>query len=121
MHGKAIDRPLNSAKMTRALSMAPGRMPSSVADSYRALVSDDTRGKPGLAGLKKPAAGVVRSTPQSTRPSAAPSPMSRPSRPGKKRSYVEESFVGYGEGFGDDNTGDDDRGYAKKKRRKVRG
>ncbi|KAF1817261.1 Rox3-domain-containing protein [Eremomyces bilateralis CBS 781.70] len=121
VHSKAIDRPRNNARMARALSMAPGRMPNSVSETYRALVSDDIRNKPATVAMKKPAGTVsgVRSAPSSARPSAAPSPMSRPSRSGKKRSYVDESFVGY-EGFGEEATGDDDRGYSKKKRRKVR-
>jgi Rox3 mediator complex subunit len=52
----------------------------------------------------------------------------RPKRAGKKRSYVDDSFEGYGEGFGDDDgelddgAFDDDEdggGSARKKRKKV--
>ncbi|GME24944.1 rox3 family protein [Neofusicoccum parvum] len=58
------------------------------------------------------------------RPSPGAKAVARPDRNGKKRSYVESSFKGYGEGFGDDvgeSTGGEDNGRgagAKKKRRK---
>ncbi|OJD37575.1 rox3 family protein [Diplodia corticola] len=60
------------------------------------------------------------------RPSPATKAAIRPDRAGKKRSYLDSSFKGYGEGFGDDDgvgesTGGEDNGRgagAKKKRRK---
>lgn len=63
--------------------------------------------------------------------SAAPSPTTtdyastRPKRTGKKRSYHDSSFIGYGEGFADDDgnsvqSTDESGKTGKKKRRKVR-
>ncbi|KAF4306452.1 Mediator complex subunit Med19 [Botryosphaeria dothidea] len=61
------------------------------------------------------------------RPANGPKTAVRPDRAGKKRSYLDSSFKGYGEGYGDDDgvgesTGGEDNGRgagAKKKRRKV--
>ena len=110
--------------LDRALSMAPGPLPAAEAQHFRAyLATDDSiKAKPAaeLPGKKVTQPGVV------ARSSAAPSPAMRPSRPerqGAKRRYNDSSFMGYSEGFVDDDAtstaGEDDRGGAKKKRKKV--
>jgi hypothetical protein len=110
----------------RAVQMAPGKLPAAEADKWRNLVATDD-------GVKsKAAAEIVAKKPvqpaPNARSSAVPSPALKPSRPersGTKRRYNETSFVGYGEGFADDDIadstgGEDDgrSGITKKKRRK---
>lgn len=112
--------------LDRAVQMAPGKLPAAEADKWRNLVATDD-------GVKsKAAAEIVGKKPVQPAPNArslaVPSPALKPSRPersGTKRRYNETSFVGYGEGFADDDIadstgGEDDgrSGITKKKRRK---
>lgn len=100
--------------------------PRSGADNLRRSVSvTDGLG----AGNGGAAASRGNGTPSATN-SAAPSPTlaqseyasNRPKRSGKKRSYHDNTFTGYGEGYVDDDV-DNDSAYdddgKKKKRRKV--
>jgi hypothetical protein len=129
-HGKSISDGLSGEVLDlldRALQMAPGRLPADRAEKWKTIVAPDdsikpkvTADLPGNRSLQPAPAG---------RHSAAMSPAARASRPersGVKRRYNETSFVGYGEGYGDDDIGDstggeDDgrSGLSKKKRRKV--
>ena len=109
--------------LDQALSMAPGPLPAAETQHFRAyLATDDSaKAKPGaeLPAKKAPQPGVIART------SAAPSPAMKPSRPerqGAKRRYNDSSFMGYSEGFVDDEgastAGEDDRNGSRKKRKK---
>ncbi|KAF2088752.1 Rox3-domain-containing protein [Saccharata proteae CBS 121410] len=124
------------SKINRAVKMTPGKLPPAEVQKWKSRIgTDDGPSKrPATDSLDNPSKKIKHGpTPNpGTRPtSAAPSPAMKPARPertGKKRSYVETSFKGYGEGFADDDptgdsTGAEDAGRlgangSKKKRRK---
>ncbi|EEP81000.1 predicted protein [Uncinocarpus reesii 1704] len=121
----------------RAMKMEPGPVPNN--DYWEDVLGHEKPAKQSatVPQTKKAgdasAAGIIRQpgqangTPMST--SISPVESGRPKRTGKKRSYNDSSFVGYGEGFPDDdmeldgsfysNSEESGRGSAKKKRKKV--
>ncbi|KAK8193323.1 Rox3 mediator complex subunit-domain-containing protein [Phyllosticta capitalensis] len=140
VHGKELERGVNPLmdKLNKALKMTPGKLPPSEETKWKSRIGADE------PSLKRPGGELLdnaakkarigqgslqgRSSATSSpalRPSGAAKPgVVRPDRAGKKRSYVESSFRGYGEGFADDDladsTGgeDDGRGNANKKKRR---
>ena len=104
-----------------ALKMAPGRLPDSKGQKYVSLIGleEPAKVKPfGIDKARKP--GLVP-----VRPSAGGAllldsgPMGRSSR-GKKRSYKDSSFVGYGEGFNDEESDMTDLDSQPFKKRKMK-
>lgn len=110
---------------TRAMQMEPGTVPNS--DFWEDVLGHEKPTKhqgPSDTGKKTAPATGARSSFQPTVPSVSvqEAERARPSR-GRKRHYDDNSFVGYGEGYADD---DDDTGFyssgegtGKKKRKKV--
>lgn len=109
-----FDALLNSA----FAGMAPGALPPSETQRYRAYLGTDeaSKSKAGPEGLAS--RGVQPTSAMATPLNPAISRVSRPERSGSKRSYTDVSFQGYGEGFADDTGGEDDGqgGIAKKRR-----
>lgn len=124
----------------RAMRMEAGTVPNHEywEDALGHEKSSKQGGTPGDTGMRKsigPGAGNSRQPGQSNgTPRAAPTPQSpensRPKRAGKKRSYNDSSFAGYGEGYADDddvdldagsysNSEEGSRASGKKKRKKV--
>ncbi|PGH01552.1 hypothetical protein AJ80_08986 [Polytolypa hystricis UAMH7299] len=119
--------------LTRAMKMEPGRVPNhefweDALGHEKPLKHIDALKKPGGA-----TPGPVRPTTQANGAAPVSTPThnresGRPKRTGKKRSYNDSSFVGYGEGFPDDgddldgglysNSEEGGRGSGKKKRKK---
>jgi hypothetical protein len=114
-----------SAKLKRALEMAPGKLPPDREAFYRNFVNLEDAGatKPtkapnGIDLARKTVIGVHAHT---TPPSPAKG-VRRPERAGAKRSYGDHTFAGYAEGFVDDEDGaetDGPLGHKKKKQRRV--
>lgn len=118
-----IDSALQSMQ-SRAMQLEPGVVPNN--DFWEDVLGHEKPAKnPGPGETSKKSAPIpggrtpmqANSTPRATQEDRA-----RPSR-GRKRHYDDNSFVGYGEGFADD---DDDPGFysnsegtGKKKRKKV--
>ncbi|TPX24312.1 hypothetical protein DIZ76_013658 [Coccidioides immitis] len=119
----------------RAMNFEPGPVPNN--DYWEDVLGHEKPPKQGAAAVqpKKAADTVGGAVRQSTQangtPISTPAPpveSGRPKRAGKKRSYNDSSFVGYGEGFPDDdldmdggfysNSEEGARGSAKKKRKK---
>jgi Rox3 mediator complex subunit len=139
--GKEIEKGLEApfmAKLVRSMSLVPGKLPDREAEHWRnILATDDPIARPP----PKPALAVSSAIPipiaeqkQQMAAKAAASMVGtaavsiteatkvlRPERVGTKRSYKDASFMGYGEGFEDDETDDDGRPLAslRRKRRKV--
>ncbi|KAI0197346.1 Rox3 mediator complex subunit-domain-containing protein [Xylaria flabelliformis] len=131
--GKDIERGFSSAhqsNLTRATTLARGQIPKALWDS--SVLGDLA---PGHASKKTSSDHVPRATAPSTpalsatgatqkaNKSLAPQ-LDRARRLGKKRSYQDTSFEGYGEGYDDDtggySTGDgDDRSNKLKRRKQV--
>jgi hypothetical protein len=115
------------SRFKKALTMAKGLIPKSEWDS--SVLGLDQPAPAQAAAAKSSSGGTPRySGPIAQRPSKVENTR-RPSRNVKKRSYTDDTFAGYGEGYVDDNmvddagysTGDgdrDDRG-AHKRRKKV--
>ncbi|EEQ28654.1 conserved hypothetical protein [Microsporum canis CBS 113480] len=115
----------------RAMKMEPGLTPRN--EYWEDVLGHEKPSKNVAEQLpKKAAAGSFKHTPQSNGTPAAqassaaavPDP-GRPKRAGRKRSYLDSSFVGYGEGFPDDDdlegslySNEDDGSSAGKKKRK---
>jgi hypothetical protein len=141
VRNKEIDRGFSSetrAKLPRAMGMAKGLIPkhtwdSSVlgelspfstgkAEKQTTPAKQATPGTPIPAATVAMAGAVARPKPHQALAQEA----TRPKRAGKKRSYGDSSFEGYGEGFLDDelvgeagySTGEADNGGATVKRRK---
>lgn len=121
-----IDSALYKLQM-RAMKMEPGTVPNN--EYWEDVLGHEKPSKhagggdPGKKAVSAPPANAIRPTGQ---PNGTPVPAeperTRPSR-GRKRHYDDSSFVGYGEGYADD---DDDgvfysnnEGIGKKKRKKV--
>lgn len=117
----------------KAMKLEPGPVPNN--EYWEDILGHEKSAKASTAtaeqSLKKPsfqAPETLRTTSQSngTTPTAE---ASRPKRTGKKRSYNDSSFIGYGEGFPDDDTELDGNLYSnseegsrdlgKKKRKKL--
>lgn len=123
----------------RAMRMEAGTVPNHEQweDALGHEKSTKSGSTPGDTGMRKsigPGTGNGRQGGQSNgTPKATPNQNpenARPKRAGKKRSYNDSSFSGYGEGFADDDDGDVDvgaysnseegsRASGKKKRKKV--
>ncbi|KAK2873918.1 hypothetical protein FQN49_001989 [Arthroderma sp. PD_2] len=113
----------------RAMKMEPGLTPRN--EYWEDVLGHEKPSKNAAEQLpKKAGSGSFRHTPQSNGTPAAqtstvvPDP-GRPKRAGRKRSYHDSSFVGYGEGFPDDDelegsfySNEDDGSSAGKKKRK---
>lgn len=129
VHGKDIkvadmDSALHKLQMN-AMKMEPGPVPNN--DYWEDVLGHEkpskSTGAPETGKKGAAPSTAVRSASQSNgTPAPAEAERSRPSR-GRKRNYDDNSFVGYGEGFADD---DDDvafysntEGVGKKKRKKV--
>jgi Rox3 mediator complex subunit len=114
----SLDRRLDAA-----MKMAPGKLPPQQAHRWNSLIGLDEVAKPKNIVLEKQKAGAS----MSRRPSGAATPIPETNAPvratrGVKRSYQDPSFVGYAEGFGDeesDMTDADSRPLKKKKFGKV--
>jgi hypothetical protein len=136
--GKEIEKGLEgafAAKLVRAMSLAPGKLPEREAEHWRNILATDDPvarppPKPALAAASAPvadqkqqvAAKVAAMAGASAAASVAEAAKAlRPERVGTKRSYKDASFMGYGEGFEDDETDSDGRPLAslRRKRRKV--
>ena len=118
------------AKLDKAVQASPGSLPAMDSNKWKSIIGADEPPtvKPADLTARKPSQGLqvlsesgssVQNTVMSSRPL-------RPERTGKKRSYVDSSFKGYGEGFLDDDivgtsAGEEDSrsSLSKKKRRKV--
>ncbi|KAI1121941.1 Rox3-domain-containing protein [Nemania abortiva] len=129
--GKEIERGFSSAcqsNLTKAMTVARGQIPKSLWDS--SVLGDLA---PGHASKKASSDQVPRATAPSTpalsatgtaqKPTKTLAPqLDRARRLGKKRSYQDSSFEGYGEGYDDDtggySTADGDDRASKLKRRK---
>ena len=120
-----IDSALHNLQM-RAMKMEPGTVPNN--DYWEDVLGHEKPSKHASAGdtgkksVAPPPNGIRITQPNGTPASVSEPDRSRPSR-GRKRHYDDNSFVGYGEGYADD---DDDgafysnsEGIGKKKRKKV--
>lgn len=109
-------------KLAKAMAMAPGKLPPEREAHYRHLISlDDTLAakpavRPSVPGKAVGGAANV-ATPNAA--STEQPKLARPVRQGAKRGYGDASFVGYGDGYGDDdgNGTDGDRRGVKKRRK----
>jgi hypothetical protein len=147
--GKEIEKGLEPAKLARAMAIVPGKLPDREAEQWRQILATDDPAprpppKPALAGPGSVPAAIVEQKQQaaakavamagasavtaaaSSAASAAAAAVAaknaRPERQGTKRSYADASFVGYGEGYDDDETDSDGRSLnIRRKRRKVSG
>jgi len=145
--GKEMEKGLDdafAAKLARAMNLVPGKLPDREAEQWRhILATDDPVPRPppkpalaapsvvptAIAEQKQQAAAKVAAMAGASAATAAASSAAaaaaakaiRPERHGTKRSYSDASFVGYGEGFEDDETDSDGRSLAsvRRKRRKV--
>ncbi|KAI3316907.1 Rox3-domain-containing protein [Xylariaceae sp. AK1471] len=129
--GKDIERGFSAvtqSNLTKATTMARGQIPKALWDN--SVLGDLA---PGLASKKTNSDQVPRTTAPGTPALSAAgitqksnkplvSQVDRARRLGKKRSYQDSSFEGYGEGYDDDtggySTGDGDDRSSKLKRRK---
>jgi hypothetical protein len=120
-----LDSALHDLQM-KAMKMEPGTVPNN--DYWEDVLGHDKPSKHANTGdaIKKAAApansgGRPIGKPNGT-PTAAEPERGRPSR-GRKRHYDDNSFVGYGEGYADDDEDaafySNSEGTGKKKRKKV--
>ncbi|KAL8298781.1 hypothetical protein RB597_007413 [Gaeumannomyces tritici] len=131
VHGKDITAGLSSdvlQNLGRATTMARGPITKRDWDSsvLGDLSSDKAAGKTSSA--KATAPNTPLNLPPMNRPKVGQQPpigdANRPRRAGKKRSYGDSSFEGYGEAFADDqdvgySTGEGDERGGQKRRKKV--
>lgn len=130
VHGKDITAGLSSdvlQNLSRATTMARGPITKRDWDSsvLGDLSSDKAAGK---TSAKATAPNTPLNLPPMSRPKGGQQPpvgdANRPRRAGKKRSYGDSSFEGYGEAFADDqdvgySTGEADERGGQKRRKKV--
>ncbi|KAI0405242.1 Rox3-domain-containing protein [Xylaria palmicola] len=129
--GKDIERGFSSAlqaNLTKATTLARGQIPKALWDSSvlgdlapgNALKKASSDQVPRATAPSTPALSATGGAQKSNKPMA--SQLDRARRLGKKRSYQDSSFDGYGEGYDDDtggySTGDADDRSSKLKRRK---
>ncbi|KAI1811052.1 Rox3 mediator complex subunit-domain-containing protein [Poronia punctata] len=128
--GKGIERglpPAVQSNLTKATHMARGQISKSVWDASVLGELAPSAGK--KANMEQVQRATAPSTPAMSAAGAAQKPnkplvsqADRARRLGKKRSYQDSSFEGYGEGFEDDaggySTGDGEERLSKLKRRK---
>ncbi|KAI1103542.1 Rox3-domain-containing protein [Jackrogersella minutella] len=131
--GKEIEKGLSQMSQTqlaRAATMARGSIPKAIWDS--SVLGDLAPGTmPKKVGHDQSTRPTAPSTPAASAPGITPKPnkpltpqVDRARRLGKKRSYQDSSFEGYGEGYGDDDaggysTGDGDERSKLKRRKQV--
>ncbi|KAI9670665.1 MAG: hypothetical protein M1831_005885 [Alyxoria varia] len=92
------------AKLDKALDMGPGKLPADENDKWRNFLDVGENNIPAKANAlpKASSKGSKVSGTQNTNNQASPTSPTRPSRRGTKRSYHDQSFEGYGEGYVDD-------------------
>ncbi|KAI0095681.1 Rox3-domain-containing protein [Hypoxylon sp. NC0597] len=131
--GKEIEKGLSQVHQThlsRAATMAKGSIPKADWDS--SVLGDLAPGSiPRKTGHDQSTRPTAPSTPAASAPVVTPKPnkpltpqVDRARRIGKKRSYQDSSFEGYGEGYADDDaggysTGDGDDRSKLKRRKQV--
>lgn len=118
VQGKEVENGLSSvakSKIEKALNLMPGRVPRN-ADwenvlglDKKGVVDDSKARKPESQKEDVPLASsnLVRVNGYVNGGATSVPEIHRPKRAGKKRSYIDSSFEGYGEGFDDDVQGDD--------------
>jgi len=133
--GKELQKGLSEdmiSKLEKAVQAVPGKLSAEEHEKWRIAIEFDMdlpKAKGGdVPSTAKAATGKATKTTMATKSTITEPP--RPKRRGTKRSYADDSFEGYGEGFVDDagtthSIMDDDgesrsSSGAKKKRRKVR-
>jgi hypothetical protein len=114
-----------AAKLKQAVQMQPGTVRNNA--HWEDVLGFDKPGVKPLLPLQpvatqpapttRVANGVVR-PPTTSQPSAPTAEAKRQTR-GKKRSYGDDSFVGYGEGYSEPEDGGDGDDYGPRKRKKV--
>ncbi|KAI0140567.1 Rox3-domain-containing protein [Xylariaceae sp. FL1272] len=119
---------LSQSTIAKAMTMAKGQIPKAVWDS--SLLGDLAPGQVPKRNQDQPSRPMAPGTPNLSTAAGAASKAGKPlasqvdraRRLGKKRSYQDSSFEGYGEGYDDDtggySTGDGDDRSSKLKRRK---
>ncbi|KAI2473850.1 Rox3-domain-containing protein [Annulohypoxylon bovei var. microspora] len=133
VRGREIEKGLarvSQAQLSRATTMVRGMIPKATWDS--SVLGDLAPGTmPKKAGNDQSTRPTAPSTPVASAPGITPKPskpltpqIDRARRMGKKRSYQDSSFEGYGEGYGDDDaggysTGDGDDRSKLKRRKQV--
>lgn len=134
VRGKEISRGFSEqvqAALTRATTMAKGPVRKDVWDTSvlgdlaPGIVSRKTKDDPARQGAPGTPAMLAASLNKSNKLQVPPGDRSR--RHGKKRSYQDSSFEGYGDGFPDDDqggasgysTGEGDDRLSKKRRKQV--
>jgi len=129
VHGKSIGvTPDMTSKLQSAMKMEPGPVPNNDMweenlghEKPRPIPAPEVAKKQGTA---PPVQQRQQNGASTAVASAAAAEVARPKRTGKKRSYNDSSFVGYGEGFVDDegdldySNSEDGRRASGKKRKK---
>ncbi|KAI8623692.1 Rox3-domain-containing protein [Xylariaceae sp. FL1651] len=132
--GKEIERGLSQAhqsSLAKAMTMAKGQVPKALWDNSvlgdlapgYALKKTSQEQVPRATAPSTPTLSSAGVVPKSNKPLAPQ--LDRTRRLGKKRSYQDSSFEGYGEGYIDDDTGGystgdgDDRSSKLKRRKQV--
>lgn len=111
-----------TAKMQQAVQMQPGKVRDSA--MWEEILGHE-KARPPPAAVSTPSQPQINRVPNGiSRPSMATISEERRKTRGKKRSYGDDSFVGYAEGFSDDNDheglyGTDEEGGARNKRKRV--
>ena len=116
------------AKLDKALDLGPGKLPAEENERWRNFLDVGESNIPAKSNtIPKPSSKASKTSgTHNTTNQASPASPTRPSRRGTKRSYHDQSFEGYGEGYLDDiadagayDEGDNGQtGSAAKKRRK---
>ena len=114
-------------KLDKAVQASPGPLPTKENERWKSIIGTDEPPKSRTASdvvAKKPTQSIHN--PSNSQVAPAMTRSVRPERAGKKRSYLDSSFRGYGEGFLDDDpigssAGEDENqgGLSKKRRRKM--
>lgn len=133
--GKELERGLSDdqmMKLEKAVQADPGKLSAEENEKWR-IATEFEMDPPKAKGRDVPSTAKAATSKAAKTTTATKSSTTEPPRPkrrGTKRSYADESFEGYGEGFVDDagatqSIVDDDvesrsSSGAKKKRRKVR-
>ena len=122
--GKSVEAGLPSdisSRLEKAVQADPGPLPMRENEKWKNIIGAD---EPPKIAAKKPTQSS--STVSNSQTASLASRPTRPERTGKKRSYLDSSFKGYGEGFLDDDpigvSGGEDEGrsnLSKKRRRKM--
>jgi hypothetical protein len=137
VYGKEIKVPEEDSPTHRlwmkAMKFEPGPVPNN--DFWEDVLGHEKSVKQSAAPAEPSKKPIAAPTPAFRQPATAngtpaastprPADSGRPKRAGKKRSYTDDSFVGYGDGFPEDDDlegslySSGDAGSSKKKRRKV--